>query len=179
MKGETKIKAVFGIALLYTVVTSMFLLLHDINTILIGGTQVIKLRKLYFIKRSTIWIIIVAAIIVILIIYIKKSNQKVSKLIAEYPIILMVVGVLVAIKGASDLTSVIPNGLINLEIFLESHRFINEEFLPVYKEKALQKTIVTNTLPVLIALTQTILGIVLVKIYKRRAAKNAHEDSAG
>ncbi|HHV97594.1 MAG TPA: hypothetical protein GXX37_14225 [Clostridiaceae bacterium] len=167
MKEQEEIKTIFGIALIYTVITSIFSLLHKVNTLLIGSHEVLNIRIHLFFKKSTLWIIVVAAIIIILSLYVKKSNQKVSTLIAENPMIGMVVGVLVVLKGVSDLASSLPINIINIESVFEAIRHI-DVFLDGTKEKMILQAVVTNAFSIVIIISQTILGVFLFKVYKKR-----------
>lgn len=66
MGRQEKIATILGIALLYTVIISIFTLLQKINTaIFFQGT--INNKIFWFLQRNTLWIIVVAAIIFALI----------------------------------------------------------------------------------------------------------------
>jgi len=166
MKEQVEI-TILGIALIYTVITSIFSLLHKVNTLLIGTHEVLNIRIHLFFKRNTLWIIVVAAIIIILSIYVKKSNQKVSTLIAENPMIGMVVGVLVVLKGISDLACSLPINIISIESVFEAIRHI-DVFLDGTKERMILQAVVTNAFSIVIIISQTILGVFLFKVYKKR-----------
>lgn len=167
MKEKEEIKTILGIALVYTVITSIFSLLHKLNTLLIGSHEVLNIRIHLFLKRNTLWIIVIAAIITILSIYIEKSNQKVSILMAENPMIGIAVGVLLVLKGISDLASSLPVNIISIESVFEAIRHI-DVFLDGTKERMILQAVVSNTFSILIILSQTILGIFLIKVYKKR-----------
>ena len=166
MKEQVEIKTIFGIALIYSVITSIFSLLHKVNALLIGSHEVLNIRIHLFFQRNTLWIIVVAAII-ILSIYVKKSNQKMSTLMAENPMIGMVVGVLVVLKGVSDLASSLPINIISIESVFEAIRHI-DVFLDGTKERMILQAVVTNAFSIVIIISQTILGVFLFKVYKKR-----------
>lgn len=176
MKEQEEIKTVFGIALIYTVITSIFSFLNNINTLLIGAHEIPNLRIYYFIRKSTLWVIFVAAIIIILIKNLKKSNQKVSTLMSDNPMIVLAAGVLVVIKGVSDLARAIPNGIVNMEIRLNSLRG-TIYLVPEYRGRDILKAAVTNTVPAVLALFLTISGIILIKVCKKRITTHVRKDS--
>ena len=167
MKKQAEIKKVLGIAWLYTIITGIFTLLHNINALLIGSHQVLNIAIHDFLKRNTLWIVVTTATIIILYTYIKKSNQDVRSLLSETPIIGIAVGVLVVLKGISDLASSLPLNIISIESVFEAIRR-TDVFLDGTKEKMIMQAVITNALSIVLILSQIVLGIFLIKAYKKR-----------
>jgi len=167
MKEQEKIKTILVIALMYTAITSAFSFLHKINTLLIGSHEVINMRMHLFLKRNILWITVMTVIIIALTIYIKKSNKKVSTLIDENPMIGIAVGILIVLNGISDLASSLPLSIISIESVFETIRH-TDVFLDVPKESMIRQTVLTNAFSILLVLSKIVLGIYLVKVYKKR-----------
>ena len=166
MKKQEEIKTILDIALLYTVITSIFSLLNKLSTLIVPqGTFVERIRL--FLQRNTLWIIVVITVIIILSIYIKKSNQKVSTNIADNSIVGLVTGAFVVLEGLFNLSSSLPLNILSVESFIQASQYIDVS-LDGSVERMILQAVISNALSVVIILCQIILGIYLIKVYKKR-----------
>lgn len=161
MERNEEIKTIMGIALLYTMITSISLLLSRL-TIFISQDHLEKTIDL-FLQRYALWIIVVIGTIVILNVYSKKLNQKSYSNILENRVVRLTTGVLVSLDGLINLSSLLPLYTMNVK---SSIQLSNETRVTI--EAMVTKLLMSNLLSLVIILCQIFVGIYLVKYYKKK-----------
>jgi hypothetical protein len=142
------------IALLFTVITSIFSLLTRISTIILNSLGV---KGQIPLANNTLWIIVVAMIIALLTLKVKKSNQTGHLDMLEKENICLATGILVAVQGLIGLLSSLPGYVLLLLTFSKT---------PGMGE-LIRMTTIRASISVVIILFQIFLGVYLAKYYKK------------
>lgn len=162
MEEHEQIKNVLGTALMFTIITSVFSLLNKLSTLILtnGG---LKKGVNIFIENNILWIIVAAAIILLLIIYIKKLNQVSYLDILQNENIHLSTGVLVALQGLINLSSLLPIYIMSIQTSLKIPYFAGKSI-----EEMGRKTIIVDVISAAIIFCQILFGIYLAKYYKKK-----------
>ena len=75
MSKREQITTIVAIAFLYTVITSIFSILHRLSTLIVAQGTLYN-RIFWFLQRNTLWILVVTAIIIIILTIYKKNKPK-------------------------------------------------------------------------------------------------------
>jgi hypothetical protein len=169
---QEKKTTILGIALLYTAITSIFVLLQKINTAIFANETT---RLYWFLRRNSLWIITIAVIAFLNSIKLKESGQKLHSILEENPIIGSATGVLVVLKSISDLANTVPASIISIQSVFDAIKYI-DVFLDGTKERMIFKAFLTNSLSIAIILCQIAVGISLMKIFQKRLDRSPNSN---
>lgn len=161
MEKHEEVKNILGITLLYTIVTGILSFLSRLNVFLTRDNFG-KVANL-FLRRNGLWIIVVAGIIIILSVYTKKLNQKFFSDILQNRSIRLIAGVLIALEGLINLSSLLPICIMSVRSSIQVSQQLGESM-----EGIITKTILSNVISVVVILFQILVGIYLVKFYKKK-----------
>lgn len=165
MEKHGDIITVLSVALLYTIITSIFSLVDRIVTAMLLQGSFDKRIDSFF-QRNTLWIIVTAGIIVILTLYIKKLNQEVHYSMISNPIIRITVGTLAALEGILSLSSLLPINIMSIRSNIQVSKYI--DYVGQNNQVALTKVYISNVISVVIILCQIFTGVYLAKFYKSK-----------
>lgn len=166
MERQKKITTVLAMTLLYTAIISIFTLLQNIKTTFFFQ-GIINNKVFWFFQQNTLWIVVIAAIIFGLNLCIRKSNQKMGTIMANNPIVYLTTGLLVVLDGISSLASSLPHNILSVMSVMKTTQDIDVS-LNGNAERMILQTVITNALSIVIILCQIILGLCLIKTYKKR-----------
>lgn len=161
MEKHEEVKTILGIALLYTIITSMLSLLSRL-TIFITQDGFKNATNL-FLQRNALWIIVVAGIIIILRMYTKKLNQKFYSDILQNRIIRLITGALIIFEGLINLSSLLPICIMSVKLSIQVSQQVGTSM-----EEIITKSITSNIISVVIILAQILVGIYLIKFYEKK-----------
>lgn len=162
MERHEQINTVLGSALLFTVITSIGSLPSRLSTLILTNGRLIGGPN-SFVKSNILWIIVVAIIIILLIAYIKKSNETNCLHVLQNENILLTTGVLVAIDGLINLSSLLPTYITIIQSLLKIPHYVGSGM-----ETLSSKIIMVDIITVAIILLQIFLGIYLVKCNRKK-----------
>jgi hypothetical protein len=162
MERHEQINTVLGSALLFTVITSIGSLPSRLSTLILTNGRLIGGPN-SFVNNNILWIIVVAIIIILLIAYIKKSNETSCLHVLQNENIRLTTGVLVAIDGLVNLSSLLPTYIIIIQSLLKIPHYVGDGM-----EVLSSKIITVDVITVAIILLQIFFGIYLVKCYKKK-----------
>jgi hypothetical protein len=161
MEKHEEVKTILGIALLYTIVTSILSFLSRLNAFLMqDGFE--KATNL-FLQRNALWIIVVTGVIIILSVYTKKLKQKFYSDVLQNRIIRLTTGVLIALEGLINLSSILPICIMSVNLSIQVSQQAGESM-----EGIITKSIMSNAISVIIIIFQILIGIYLVKFYEKK-----------
>lgn len=166
MEKNGDVKTVLSVALLYTIITSIFSFINRIATAILLQRNFDKRNDSFF-QRNTLWIIVTAGIIIILTIYIKKSNQEAHYSMISNPIIRITAGTLAALEGILSLSSSLPINIMSIRSDIQASKLL-EQNGQIALTKVIMLNVISNVISVVIILCQIFTGVYLAKFYKNK-----------
>lgn len=160
MEKHVQVNTILWIALLFTIITSIFSLPNRLSVLIVTnvGNGLSK-----FITTNVLWIIVVMAIIVVLIVNIKKSEQTSFVTILQNENIRIGTGILVALQGLINLSSTLPTYIISIQSLYKIPQSVGANM-----EKIIMRTLIVDIISVAIILCQIFFGVYLAKCYKKK-----------
>ena len=165
MEKQEKIKTILGIALLYTIITSIFSFINRWLTEIMLSKNSFNIKINSFLQENFLWIIVTAAIIIILNMYIKKLNQGESFSIIGDSTVRAAAGILVAIDGIITLSSTFPIKIMSIHSAIKSLVFMGQSWQSMFI-----KYLIEIIISIVLILLQILVGIYLAKFYKRKTS---------
>lgn len=159
MEKHGQVNAILWIALLFTVITSVFSLPNRLSILLIKTNGESGLSN--FIYNNILWIIIVVAIIITLVLKIKKTEEPVLLDILKNENIRITTGLLVALHGLIGLSSVLPNYILSFRTIYNLPQSVGLEIL-------IRRALIVDVILIVMFLCQISFGVYLAKYYKKR-----------
>jgi hypothetical protein len=161
------IKETVGIALFYTIITSIFALPSKLVILINNKGGVIQGITL-FLARNGLWVIAVIAIIIILTVYTKKLKLELQSETLESRIIWLIVGVLVVLEGIINLASSLPTYIMSIQASLKSSQMLAGANMQIQSQSMIRATIAINIISSLIILCKIFFGLYLIKRNKEK-----------
>lgn len=152
---------VMGIALLYTIVTSLFSFLNRLTLFIVPQSGFTSTLNLFF-QKNTLWIIVAAAIIIALSVYLKKMNLNFNDDIIKNNRICLISGILIAIEGLINLSSLLPDYISSSRLSIQASQLVTGNMA----NSPAKYIVISNIISIFIILLQIITGIYLAKFYK-------------
>lgn len=159
MEKQEKIKTILGIALLYTIITSIFSFINRLSAIIIDK------RYNLFLQENALFIVVAAVIIIILFMYLKKLNKGAPFSIIGDSTVRVTAGILVAIDGIITLSSTLPFKIMSIHSAIQSSIFMGQSWQSMFI-----KYLIEITISIVFILLQILVGIYLAKFYKRKTS---------
>ncbi|QAT39684.1 hypothetical protein [Clostridium sp. JN-9] len=150
-----------GIALLYTIFTSLFSLLNRLTLFIIPQGGFISTLNLFF-QKNALWIIVVAAIIILLNSYLKKMNIDFNDYIIKNNKICLISGTLIAIEGLINLSSLLPAYISSSKLSIQTSQLVTGNMT----NSPAKYIVISNIISIFIILLQIITGIYLARFHK-------------
>ena len=157
MEKQEKIKTILGIALLYTIITSILSFIDRLSAIIIDK------RFNLFLQENALFIVVAVVIIIILFTYLKKLNQGAPFSIIGDSTVRVTAGILVAIDGIITLSRALPNIIMSIKNNIQVSQASGE-----YGQMILINGSIVTVISVVIILFQILVGIYLAKFYKSK-----------
>lgn len=160
MEKHGQVNTILWIALLFTIITSIFSLPNRLSVLIVtnAGNGLSK-----FITTNILWIIVVVAIIVVLIVNIKKSEQTSFLMILQNGSIRVGTGILVALQGLINLSSTLPTYIMSIQQLYKIPQSVDANM-----KKVIMITVIIDVISVVMILCQTFLGFYLANCYKKK-----------
>lgn len=165
MEKQEKIKTILGIALLYTIITSIFSFINRWLTEIMFSKNSFNIKINLFLQENFLWIIVTAAIIIILNMYIKKLNQGAPFSIIGDSTVRAAAGILVAIDGIITLSSTFPIKIMSIHSYIKSLVFMGQSWQSMFI-----KHLIEIIISIAFILLQILVGIYLAKFYKSKTS---------
>ncbi|MFL0245551.1 hypothetical protein [Candidatus Clostridium stratigraminis] len=162
MDRHEQMNTVLGSALLFTVITSICSLPSRLSTLILTNGRLIGGPN-SFVENNILWIVVVAIIIFLLIVYIKRSNETRCLRLLQNENIRLTTGILVAIDGLINLSSLLPTYIMIIQSLLKIPHYAGGGM-----EALSSKIITVDIITVAIILLQIFFGIYLVKCNKKK-----------
>lgn len=163
MEKHEQINTVLGIALLFTIITSIFSLPKSFITLILLTNGGLKNAINIFIQNNILFIIVMVLIIISLIVYIKKSNEIGYLVILRNENVRLITGVLVALQGVMELSSLLPTYIMTIQPLLKMPHSPGDNI-----EVLSRRIITVDVVSVAIILCQVFVGVYLAKYYKKK-----------
>lgn len=157
MEKHGEFKTILGIALLYTIITSILSFISRLSAIIIDK------RFNLFLQENALFIVVTAVIIIILFTYLKKLNQGTPFNIMNDSTVRVTAGMLVAIDGIITLSRALPNIIMSIKSNIQVSQTSGE-----YGQMILTKASIVTVISIVIILFQILFGIYLAKFYKSK-----------
>ncbi len=161
METHESYATAIGIALLYTIFTSLFSLLNRLTLFMVPQSGFISTLNLFFLKNA-LWIIVVAAIIILLSSYLKKMNLNFNDHIIKNNKICLISGTLIAIEGLINLSSLLPAYISSSKLSIQTSQLVTGAMT----NSPAKYIVISNIISIFIILLQIITGIYLARFYK-------------
>jgi magnesium-transporting ATPase (P-type) len=165
MEKRGEVKTILGIALLYTIITSIFSFINRWLTEIMFSKNSFNIKINLFLQENFLWIIVTAAIIIILNMYIKKLNQGEAFSIIGDSTVRAAAGILVAIDGIITLSNSLPLYIIRIHSAIQSSLFMGRNL-----QNMLSIAITESVISIVAILLQILTGIYLAKFYKSKTS---------
>ena len=160
MEKHEEIKIIFGVVILYSIVTSTFSMLNRIKEIIFQGISMESLKA--FLLRNGLWIMAVIVVITIISMINKKYNKEFNSGIMRNHIAILIVGILIVLEGLLNLSSILPlyivNGIQNIKVSQQIKESIGEILI---------NNIVSHVVSVVIVMCQLLLGVYMIEYGKK------------
>lgn len=166
METQENSITVMGIALLYTIVTSLFSFLNRLTLFIVPQSGFTSTLNLFF-QKNTLWIIVAGAIIILLISYLKKMNLNFNDHIIKNNKICLISGTLIAIEGLINLSSLLPAYISSSKLSIQTQH----PATGTMANASAKYILISNIVSIFIILLQIITGIYLARFYKKRGQK--------
>lgn len=159
MEKQEKIKTILGIALLYTIITSIFSFINRLSAIIIDK------RYNLFLQENALFIVVAAVIIIILFMYLKKLNKGAPFSIIGDSTVRVTAGILVAIDGIITLSMALTNIIMSIKNNIQVSQASGE-----YGQIIFTKASIVTVISIVTVLFQILVGIYLAKFYKSKTS---------
>ena len=157
MEQHNEIKTALGIALLFTIITSIFALPNKLSALQITNDGFITSID-RFININLLWIIVVAIIIILLIIYFKKTNQNIHLEVFQNQHVCLVTGVLVSLQGLVTFAGVFPTYIMSIQTAFKMTNLDGNSIAIAM----VRNTIIIDIVSMIAIICQIIFGVYLV-----------------